>query len=73
MTTSATDTIGVVETLKADIGRIRDEVKNLGSDVLHLPKNAVFGDLERSVKSHPLQSLAIAGGVGIILGFLLRR
>lgn len=67
------DTASVVETLKADLGRIKDEVKTLASDAVNLPKDAVFGDLEQSVRREPLKSVAIAVGVGVLIGFILRR
>lgn len=67
------DTASVVETLKADLGRIKDEVKTLASDAVHLPKDAMFGDLESSVRREPLKSVAIAIGVGVVIGLILRR
>jgi ElaB/YqjD/DUF883 family membrane-anchored ribosome-binding protein len=70
---SKTDTAGVFETLKADLGRIKDEVKTLASDAVHLPKDAMFGDLQNSVRREPLKSVAIAVGVGVVIGMILRR
>lgn len=76
MTTSASassETAGVVETLKSDLSRIKQEVKNLAADAVYLPKDAIFGDLENSVRREPLKSLAIAVGVGVAIGLVLRR
>lgn len=72
-TSSSSETAGVVDTLKGDLGRLTQEVKNLASDAVHLPKDAIFGDIESSVRRQPLKSVAIAVGVGVVIGLILRR
>jgi ElaB/YqjD/DUF883 family membrane-anchored ribosome-binding protein len=62
-----------MSTLKADMQRIKEELKTLGADAIQLPKEVLFGDLERSVRRQPLQSVGIALGIGVIIGLIMRR
>ena len=71
--TSESGSATALETLKADLGRLTEEVKTLASDAVQFPQAAIFGDLARQVRREPLKSVAIAVGVGIVIGFVLRR
>lgn len=70
---ASSDSASAVQTLKNDLGRLRNEVNTLASDAVRLPQEAIFGDLARQVRSEPLKSVAIAVGVGVVIGLILRR
>ncbi len=69
----SSESASALETLKGDLKRVRQEVNTLASDAVRLPQEAVFGDLARQVRSEPLKSVAIAVGVGVVIGLILRR
>ena len=74
MTTDTSKRASALQTLKTDLGRLTfEEVKTLTSNAVRLPQEAFFNDLSRQVRREPLKSVAIALGVGIVIGFVLRR
>ncbi len=73
MTTDTSKRASALQTLKTDLGRLTEEVKTLASNAVRLPQEAFFNDLSRQVRREPLKSVAIALGVGIVIGFVLRR
>lgn len=62
-----------INVLSGDIDRLTAEVKQLASHAMNLPKDMVFNDLAQSVRKSPLQSVAIAVGVGLAIGIILAR
>lgn len=61
-----------MQVLKDDVARLTGEVKTLLSDSVKLPRDAMLGDLEASVREKPIRYLAYALGVGVVLGMILR-
>ena len=64
MTTDTSKSASALETLKADLGRLTDEVKTLASDAVQFPQDAIFGDLARQVRREPLKSVAVPSAWG---------
>lgn len=61
-----------LETIKADLDRLKGEISNLLSDTIKVPRNAVFGDLEAATRQQPLKYLGIALAVGFVVGRIMR-
>jgi ElaB/YqjD/DUF883 family membrane-anchored ribosome-binding protein len=57
-------------------GHVRDDLRELGVEAGRLAREKATGARERfedKVRDNPLKSLAIAAGVGVLVGYLLRR
>ncbi|XAL99583.1 hypothetical protein OT109_18635 [Phycisphaeraceae bacterium D3-23] len=85
-TTTDADLRGDIESLKADIASLKDDLGSaLGSAMAEGKASAKAAkeqlgekiesgqdSLEACITEHPIRSVAIAAGVGLVLGFLYR-
>jgi len=57
-------------------GHVRDDLRALGREAGRVVREKATDakeSFEGKVRSHPLKSLAIAAGLGALVGYLLRR